>query len=409
MKLLIIFSSTQRGGAEEYALTIARAAIKQGWQLHAAFPDQPGMNTLIQDFVYLGVSYYPLNIAEPELFSIKTVGEQADALVPAFNRLFTSRLKATIGHIPRFLKSLYLLFKVKPDAVQIILPWPTFCFSSILACGLLKLPTTLVFQLIPQYVPLSTWQLAIYQWVHRRSQQWVAISENNKQFICETFQIHPGKIICIYNGTSTPDKPELDECARAQIRQKIRQELGLSDNTLILLTVARLGPQKGHNYLIPVIPHIAKAFPNVHFVWIGEGELKASLIQDLESYQVSNKVSMLGYRDDVHRFLLASDLFVFPTYYEGQPFAVLEAMAQGLPVVASATSGIPEVIEHQVHGLLFRTGDSCDLLETLRGALQQPGKMKEMADNAQHRVKDFSETEMTEKNLETIEKLVLSH
>lgn len=409
MKFLIIFSSTQRGGAEEYALSIASAAINQGWQVHVAFPEQPGMNTLIQDLANLGVSYHPLNVAEPELFSIKTVGEQTDALLPAFNRLFTSRLKATIGHIPRFLKSLYLLSSVKPDAVQIELPWPTFCFSSVAACSLLKLPTTLVFHLIPQFVSLSTWQLAIYQWAHVRKQQWITISENNKQFICETFQIQPEQIACIYNGTSTPDVPELDECAKVQIRQQILQELGLSDNAIILLTVARLGPQKGHDYLIPAIPHLVKAFPEIHFVWIGEGELNARLIQDLKSYQVLDKVSLLGYRDDVSRFLLASDLFVFPTYYEGQPFAILEAMAYGLPVVASATSGIPEVIEHQLHGLLFRTGDSCDLLETLRWALQQPGKMKEMADNAQHRVKDFSETKMTEKTLETIKKLVSGH
>jgi len=103
--------------------------------------------------------------------------------------------------------------------------------------------------------------------------------------------------------------------------------------------------------------------------------------------------------------LQASDLFVFPTYFEGQPFALLEAMAYGLPIVTSKASGIPEVIAHGIHGLLFRTGDRCELLETLRWSLRHPEEMRVMAENAQLRSQDFSEEKMLKETLEVLQQL----
>jgi glycosyltransferase involved in cell wall biosynthesis len=154
-----------------------------------------------------------------------------------------------------------------------------------------------------------------------------------------------------------------------------------------------------------VIPHLIKEFPDVKFVWVGDGELREDLINKVREYGIEDKVLFLGYRSDVPRLLKSADLFVFPTHYEGQPFALLEAMGHGLPIVTSDASGIPELIENRVHGLLFRTGDSCDLSEALRWALMHSDSMKEMARNAQQRVQEFSEERMVKETLGVLKKL----
>jgi glycosyltransferase involved in cell wall biosynthesis len=106
--------------------------------------------------------------------------------------------------------------------------------------------------------------------------------------------------------------------------------------------------------------------------------------------------------------LKAADLFVFPTHYEGHPLALLEAMTQGLPIVASDASSIPEIIQHGVQGLLFRTGDRDNLLATLRWALQHPDCLQEMAGNAQRRVQDFSVQRTIEQTLALFKRMVVS-
>ena len=143
--------------------------------------------------------------------------------------------------------------------------------------------------------------------------------------------------------------------------------------------------------MIPAIPHILKEFPDTIFLWVGDGPQRDHLQQRLEEYGVASHVTLTGYRQDVSALLHAADLFVFPTHFEGLPFAVLEAMACGAPIVSSRAASLPEIIEHGTHGLLFCTGDSCDLLETLRWSLRHPEQMQTMAQNALLRVQDFDQ------------------
>ena len=179
MKLLSIFPSTTRGGAENYALTIASAAAKEGWDVQAAFPKTQGTASLIQDFQKNGITYYPLNIA------------------PVGGRHF----KLFREHLPHFFKTISLLTKLKPEAVHLSLPWPERGVDTILACGQLKIPTIVVFQLFPHLYSYSSSRLKAYAWARSRNQQWVAISENNRQFICESFQLSTNQVSLIYNGT----------------------------------------------------------------------------------------------------------------------------------------------------------------------------------------------------------------
>jgi glycosyltransferase involved in cell wall biosynthesis len=384
MKFLVVLPSTQRGGAEDYTLTIASAAVNQGWDVHGAFPQTDETASLIRDFTEKNVHYHRLEISDAGSHSL-------EALTKPFLRVA---------------RTISLLLKIRPDVVLMTLPWPIHCFSSIVACGLLKIPTAVVFQLIPFRFAFSNKKLKAYAWARARNQQWIAISDHNRKFVCESFQMPQDEVLCIYNGIKVKSASSNDTHEDiTTLRRQVREELGVAETSKLALTVGRLNSQKGHNDLVQVIPHLIKDFPDVKFVWVGDGELRDDLIQKVQEYGIEDKVRFLGYRSDVPRLLKTADLFVFPTHYEGQPFALLEAMAQGLPIVSSDASGIPELIENRVHGLLFRTGDSCHLSETLRWALMHSGSMQEMGRNAQQHVQDFSEEIMIEETLGVLQGL----
>jgi glycosyltransferase involved in cell wall biosynthesis len=172
------------------------------------------------------------------------------------------------------------------------------------------------------------------------------------------------------------------------------------------LTVGRLSEQKGYRDIVPIVAQIVSEFPNVKFLWVGEGEERESLVKKVKKYGVEDYVLFLGYRSDVPRLLKAADLFVFPTYYEGgQSFALAEAMAYGLPIVSSDASGIPEIVENKVHGLLCPVGNRDRLLESILWALRHPDAMQEMARQGKLRAQDFSEEKMVKEYLNLWQKM----
>ncbi|MGL6340094.1 MAG: glycosyltransferase family 4 protein [Waterburya sp.] len=382
MKLVIILPSTQRGGAEEYTLKIAQAALEAGWQIDTAFPQTPDTASLIADFKQQNIGYYPLNIADQGQGKL-------DSIKASLLRLFRTQR---------------LLSQLQPDVVLLNLPAHHLGFMSLWVCGLLQIPTAVVFHLIPFSASFTKSKLRAYHWAKARNQQWITISQYNCQRLGEEFSLASQEFRCIYNGIKD-SSISFNGDTKQQLRLQIRQELGLEANSQILLTVARLHPQKGHDYLIPIMPAIIARFPNVQFVWVGDGEYQADLNHQLQEYQVKDKVSFLGYRQDIPNLLAAADLFLFPSYQEGLPFAVLEAMIYGLPIVASDTGGIPEMIVNEEHGLLFRTGDRQDLLEKLDWALNHPAAMAQMANMAQIQVQKFSEATMLQDTLEVLQNL----
>ena len=382
-KLLIIFPSTQRGGAEEYTLTIAEAALQAGWQVHTAFPHTAKTISLINDFTQNNISYHQLNIAD-------VAGGKIASITASLLRLF---------------KTSKLIFKLRPDVVLLNLPAHHLAFTTLWLCGLLKIPTAVVFHLIPFSTNFGKYKLKAYHWAKARNQQWITISNYNRQSLAKEFNLNPKKFHCIYNGTEQASITIKSDAERNKLRCQIRQELGLATDSKLLLTVARLHPQKGHDYLIPIIPAIIEKFPEVQFVWVGDGERRTYLEDLLRSHRVESRVKFLGYRDDIPNLLTAADLFVFPSYQEGMPFAILEVMIYGLPIVASDTGGIPEMIVDGQHGLLFKTGDRQDFLNKLDWALTNNTMMVQMANAASKRVAKFSATQMQQNTLEVLQNL----
>jgi glycosyltransferase involved in cell wall biosynthesis len=105
--------------------------------------------------------------------------------------------------------------------------------------------------------------------------------------------------------------------------------------------------------------------PNLKLICLGEGEGEAELRASCESLGLANVVRLVGYQQNVPDWLEAADINVLPSFYEGLPLTILEAMAAGLPTVASNVGGIPEAIEDGVSGLLVPPGDARELAKAL--------------------------------------------
>jgi glycosyltransferase involved in cell wall biosynthesis len=383
MRFLISSPSPDRGGVEEYALTIAASAVQEGWEVHAAFPQVKETASLAQDFRKIGVHHHPQQIYLTNVGSLKRIGQNFQRLAQAID----------------------LLVKVKPDVVLINLPLPVQSLDLIFACALFKITTAVIFHSIPVRLSFNRHKLRLYHWAQARNQQWIGVSGYNCKLVSESFQLPGEQVRCIYNGVKLMPASVYSETDDiAALRDQVRQELGLSKTSRLILTVGRLDLEKGYGDLASVIPQIIKEFPEARFIWVGEGQHRAYLTHQVREYGIEDQVLFLGYRTDVRRLLKSADLFIFPTHYEGMPFALLEAMAHNIPIVTSDASGIPEIIQHQLHGLLFSNGNCADLGKTLGWALRHPDQMQALALNAKQRVQDFSEERMVKNTLGIFQK-----
>ena len=121
------------------------------------------------------------------------------------------------------------------------------------------------------------------------------------------------------------------------VRQQKREELGLSDNQVAIINVARLSEQKNHMFLLDVFKEISKNNENAHLYLVGSGECEQKIKAAIKAHQLEKKVHMLGNRSDVAELYQASDLFLFPSKYEGFGTVLIEAQVTALPVLASDT------------------------------------------------------------------------
>jgi glycosyltransferase involved in cell wall biosynthesis len=139
-----------------------------------------------------------------------------------------------------------------------------------------------------------------------------------------------------------------------------------------VIVVANLRPEKGHDVLIDAAAETLQRVPDAEFEVVGGGPELGTLVARAEARQVRRAFTFLGHRDDVAERLAAADIFVLPSRSEAFPNAVLEAMAAGLPIVASAVGGIGELIDEDRTGLLVAPGDPHTLASRLVRLMNDP-------------------------------------
>jgi glycosyltransferase involved in cell wall biosynthesis len=203
-----------------------------------------------------------------------------------------------------------------------------------------------------------------------------------------------------------PNGIRAEDFAVSVDRQQFRQALGVPAEATLIGTVAALSPQKGLEYLVRAAAAVGRERPGVHLVVAGEGPLRGPLERLAASLGAAEDTHFLGRRDDVPQLLAALDLFVLPSLWEGLPYALLEAGAAGVPVVATDIPGNADLIQPGETGLLARPGDPLDLAVTLFRALDAPG-LPHMAEALRERVRrDFTVEVMIEGHVRLYRELV---
>ncbi|MEZ4330516.1 MAG: glycosyltransferase [Myxococcota bacterium] len=208
----------------------------------------------------------------------------------------------------------------------------------------------------------------------------VAVSQDLASYLADGLGLGRSRIEVIHNGIPIPDASTTD-------REAVRRSLGLPAEGPLLLAVGNLYAVKDHANLLCALARL----PGARVAIAGRGEEEANLRRLMKDLAIESRVHLLGLRDDVVRLLAAADVFVQPSRSEGLPLAVLEAMAAGLPVVATRVGGMAEAIAEEETGLLVPPGDSERLADALGRLLESTALRRRMGDSARRRaVSEFS-------------------
>ena len=212
-----------------------------------------------------------------------------------------------------------------------------------------------------------------------------AVSEQLRRDLVSHLGVCEGRFEVIYNGV------DVARVARAD-RASARRALGAAADELVVGSVGRLVPVKNYGLLVRAFARVAGATARpMRLVLIGDGPERASLAAAAEAHGVAARTALLGHREDVAELLVGLDAFVLPSVSEGMSNTLLEAMAAGVPVVASDVGGNREIVADGRSGLLFASGDEAQLAAHLRGLLEDPGRRAQLGSAGHDRVvREFS-------------------
>jgi len=210
---------------------------------------------------------------------------------------------------------------------------------------------------------------------------YVAVSEDVRRFVIRECRLRPEKVVTIPNGV---DFWKFE----GQERKSARERLGLSPDSFVALFIGRLDEQKGPEYLIrawaQALPNLAKAILLV----AGEGPQREKLETLAHNLGISHSLRLVGFCDNVPLLFAASDIFILPSLWEGMPNVVLEAMAAGVPVIATSVEGSRELLLDGKAGVLVPPRDADSLAKAIVGIYNQPEKVRVLVRRAKKRVRE---------------------
>ena len=213
--------------------------------------------------------------------------------------------------------------------------------------------------LAPQFTTYSGHRRVVaglaHRWVNGQLAHVIAISDAAQTAMIAREHLPTGKVTTVWNGIAPPIMPDAARLA------SVRQEMGAPAGQPLIVTAARLVPEKGISYLLQAVALLRPNWPDARFVIAGEGEEKDRLIQEARRLGIDASVLFTGFRTDVADLIAACDLFVLPSPAEPFGLVLLEAMALGRPVVATRAGGPLEIVNDGKTGLLVAPADPAAL------------------------------------------------
>jgi glycosyltransferase involved in cell wall biosynthesis len=328
MKVLMVVNQLRAGGAEVLAADLARGLTDDGIECRIA-----ALHTSDADLDDLGVPTTVLG------------GSVSFRRVPrAVGRLVS------------------LCLRERPDILHSHGEAPDL--ASRIACQLAGIPHVVTAHIERPWA----WRPRLGMFLERRTAflttQYIAVSDAVARVLRESVGVPAERVRVIPNWACQP----MEEASVPDIPAR---------GTPTLVHVARLHVQKGQDVLLEAFRRIRHEYPSAVLWIVGEGPEETSLRR-----RAGAGVVFLGYRRDVRCLLRAADLFVLSSRWEGQPLSMLEAMAEGLPVVVTSVGGIAEVIEHGVSGVIVPPDDAAALADAVVRCLRDPDRTRLLGEAA---------------------------
>lgn len=200
----------------------------------------------------------------------------------------------------------------------------------------------------------------------------VCVSESYRK-TAESAGVPAGKLVVIHNGILSSYRP-----GDAGLRQQVRADLGLRESHVAVASVGRLGIEKGHRLLVDAVARLVPAFPNLRIFIIGDGAEREAIAAHVKALNLENHVALLGHRNDLPNLYQGFDVLAMTSLREGLPNVLLEAMLNGIPAVATAVGGVPEVIHDGQDGYLVKPGDLNGFVDRLGNMLESNDRRRTM-------------------------------
>jgi glycosyltransferase involved in cell wall biosynthesis len=349
IRLLLVVDSLEVGGAERQVVDLALALRRKGYEVVVACSIAGDLSAAL---------------------------EETDIPVrPLLRRLVKRRLSPAYGWRLRRL----LLGSERFDLVH------AHIYASAVAAAIATLGTGIPL-VITEHTEASwqTWRARwVSRWVYRRAERIIAVSTPIRRRLIERDGVHPDLITIVPNAVVSAPEARSEE-----------PPTSLQEHPLVGV-VARLQPEKGVANFLKAAARVAQQFPEAHFVIAGDGPLRQELVALAEALGLENRVHFLGFRSDASALMGSLDVLVVPSLTEGSPLVTLEAMAAGVPVVASAVGGIPDQVRHDKEGLLVPPGDTGAMGDAIVALLRDPARARSLGEAGRRRAtSEFSHAVM---------------
>ena len=219
---------------------------------------------------------------------------------------------------------------------------------------------------------------ALERKLHRFSDRVISVS-NPFARLLEGSGMDPGRIRIVDNAIA-------DQEPGGATAEQLLREAGWEQEGFTVGAIGRLSPEKGHSNLIKAWRVIVAAVPWARLVIVGDGPCMPKLQAEVQDLGLSGSVHFAGFRPDGRRFFRIFDLMILPSLAEGLPYVLLEAMIQGVPVVATAVGEVPAVLEAGRLGRLVPPGDPQAIAENVIGLINEPVERARLAEEARSAV-----------------------
>lgn len=236
-------------------------------------------------------------------------------------------------------------------------------------------------------------RIAFNRFALRKRDRVVGVGEHVRKALIDNEGLPADRVGVIYNGVNLSIYGNGDGACNAPL--KLKHELSIPHDVTIALQVARLDPLKDHLTAIEAMAKVVKSRSDVHLLLAGDGPERTAIEAKIAEHSLAQQVHLLGSRSDVSNLLRAADIFLLTSVSEGIPLTIIEAMAAGLPVVATAVGGVPEVVLNEITGFLAPPKAPTELADAILALARNPSRRSEMGQAGRRRAQErFSAEDM---------------